>query len=53
MYDIIYNIISHSWENQNSMQQYIVYICGALIIVLTAIFLDMVVRIFFRFAGIR
>lgn len=53
MYAIIEQIISHSWETQNSAQQYIYYICGALIIVFSAVFLDMVVRIFFRFTGIK
>lgn len=53
MYDIISRIISHTWATQDSMQQYIVYTCCALIIVLTAVFIDMVVRIFFRFTGIR
>ena len=49
MYDIIENIISHSWETSNSAQQYIYYICGALIIVLTAVFVDMVYRVFSHF----
>lgn len=53
MYQVIERIISHAWESQNSAQQYIYYICGALIIVLTAVFIDMVVRIFFRFTGIK
>lgn len=53
MYDIIAQIISHTWETSNSAQQYIFYICGALIIVFSAVFLDMVVRIFFRFTGIK
>ena len=53
MYDIIYQIIGHSWETSNSMQQYIIYTCCSLILVLTAVFIDMVVRIFFRFTGIR
>ena len=53
MYDIISNIINHTWVTQDSMQQYIIYTCCALIIVLTPVFIDMVVRIFFRFTGIR
>ena len=53
MYDIIANIIQHTWATSTSEQQYIYVICGALIIVLTAVFLDMVVRLLFRFAGIR
>lgn len=55
MYDIIYQIISHAWDSSysNSEQQYIYFTCCALILVLTAVFIDMVVRIFFRFTGIR
>lgn len=53
MYDLIAQIIDHSWTTQDSLQQYIVYCCCALIIVLTAVFIDMVVRIFFRFTGIK
>lgn len=53
MYDIILGIIEHSWESSDSMQSYVVYTCCALIIVLTAVFIDMVVRILFRFAGTR
>lgn len=49
MYDIIYNIIGHSWETGSSDQQYIYYICGALIIVLTTVFIDMVYRVFSHF----
>jgi len=53
MYDLISQIIDHAWTTQDSLQQYIVYTCCALIIVLTAVFIDMVVRIFFRFTGIK
>lgn len=53
MYDLIAQIIDHSWTTSDSLQQYIVYCCCALIIVLTAVFIDMVVRIFFRFTGIK
>ena len=53
MYDIIAEIIDHTWMTQDSMQQYIIYTCCALIIVLTAVLFDMVVRILFRFAGIK
>ena len=53
MYDLILQIIDHAWTTQDSMQSYIVYTCCALIIVLTAVFIDMVVRIFFRFTGIK
>lgn len=53
MYEIIRQIIDHTWVTSDSMQQYIIYTCCALIIVLTAVFIDMVVRIFFRFTGIK
>lgn len=47
MYNVINDIISHTWESgYSSDQQYIYYICGALIVVLTAVFVD---RIFWFF----
>ena len=49
MYQIIEQIIDHSWTTGDSSQQYIYYICGALIIVLTAVFIDMVYRVFSHF----
>lgn len=49
MYDLIYNLIDHNYVSGSSDQQYIYYICGALIIVLTAVFIDMVYRIFSHF----
>lgn len=49
MYQIIEQIINHSWTTGDSSQQYIFYICGALIIVLTAVFVDMVYRVFSHF----
>lgn len=49
MYDIISSIISHSYTSGDSAQQYIYYICGALIVVLTAVFVDLIYRIFRHF----
>lgn len=49
MYDVIEEIINHTWTTGDSSQQYIYYICGALIIVLTAVFIDMVYRVFSHF----
>lgn len=49
MYDIISRIIDHAWSTGDSAQQYVYYICGALIIVLTAVFIDMVYRVFSHF----
>lgn len=52
MYDLITNIIDHSWQsNYTSDQQYIYYICGALIVLLTVIFIDVIrdiIRSFIR-----
>lgn len=50
MYDIIKNIIDHSWISNNAGdQQYVYYICGALIIVITAVVIDLIYRIFSHF----
>lgn len=49
MYDIISSIIDHAWTTGDSSQQYIFYICGALIIVLSAVFIDLIYRIFRHF----
>lgn len=50
MYDIISGIINHNWITQNyGDQQYIYYICGALIVILTAVFIDLVYRVIGHF----
>lgn len=50
MYSIIEQIISHAWQsNYSSDQQYIYYIAGALIIVLTVAFVDLVKTTFRQF----
>ena len=50
MYDIVSGIIDHSWNTTSSgEQQYIYYICGALIILLTCVFIDLVYRVFRHF----
>lgn len=49
MYDIIYEIIDHSYTTGDSAQQYIYYTCCALIIILTAVFIDMIYQIFSHF----
>lgn len=50
MYDVIDNIISHTWESQySSDQQYIYYICGALIVIFSVVFIDLVYRVFSHF----
>lgn len=49
MYDIISNIIDHAWVTNSSEQQYIYYICGALIVILTCVIIDLVYRIIGHF----
>ena len=50
MYDIIENIIDHSWITTNAgAQQYVYYICGALIIVFVVVVVDLIYRIFSHF----
>lgn len=49
MYDLIETIIGHNWVTGSSDQQYIYYIVGALIIILTVVFVDMVYRVFSHF----
>ena len=50
MYDLIQNIIDHSWITQGSGdQQYIYYICGCLIVILTVVFIDLIYRVFSHF----
>lgn len=49
MYDIIAAIIEHPWETGSSEQQYIYYICGALIVIFSCVFVDLVYRIFNHF----
>lgn len=49
MYDLISNIIDHSWSTGSSEQQYIYYICGALIILFVCVIIDLVYRVFSHF----
>lgn len=50
MYDLISRIIDHSWITQNAgEQQYIYYIAGALIVILTVVFIDLIYRVFSHF----
>lgn len=50
MFDIIQDIINHSWVTQNAGdQQYIYYIAGALIIILSVTFIDLIYRVFSHF----
>lgn len=50
MYDIIQRIIGHSWISQGAGdQQYIYYVCCALIIIFSVVIIDLVYRIFSHF----
>lgn len=50
MYDVITEIIGHAWQsNYAGDQQYIYYIAGTLIILLTVVFVDMIYRTFSHF----
>lgn len=52
MYDLIKNIILHTWDTSNyssSEQQIIYYICGVMIVIFTVVFIDLVYRIFSNF----
>lgn len=49
MYNIIFDMIGHTWVTGDNAQQYVYYTCCALIIILTVVFIDMVYRIFRHF----
>lgn len=50
MYDIVSNIVDHTWaSNYTSDQQYIYFICGALIILFSCVFIDLIYRIIGHF----
>ena len=50
MYDVIQDIINHSWQsNYTSDQQYIYYIAGTLIVIFSVVIIDLVYRIFGHF----
>lgn len=51
MYDVVSGIISHVWDSNiyGNEQQYIYYISGALIVILTCVFVDLIYRIFGHF----
>lgn len=49
MYDLISGIINHNWTSGSSEQQYVYYICGALICLLVVVFVDFIKDIFSGF----
>lgn len=54
MYEVISDIINHDWVTQGAgEQQYIYYICGAVIVVFFAIALDFLYRIISAAIGRR
>lgn len=47
MYDIIKALIDHTYETQYSGdQQYIYYIAGAMILLFSVVFIDLIYRVF-------
>ena len=49
MYDLISALIDHSYVSGDSMQQYIIYTCCTLILILTVVIIDAVFRVFTHF----
>ncbi len=50
MYTIIERIIDHTWQsNYTSDQQYIYYICGAMVLILTVVLIDIIKSVFASF----
>lgn len=50
MYDIVNGIIDHSYvSNYSGEQQYVYYICGALIVLFAVIFIDIIRDVFRSF----
>ena len=53
MYDIINQIIGHTWQTGNNEQQYIMYTCCALVLILTVAFIDSIKAAFASFMTIK
>lgn len=50
MYDLISDIIGHVWTNTSGTEQSIIYyICGVVIIIILAVFIDILYRLFSHF----
>ena len=50
MYDLIDQIINHNWVTQGANeQQYLYFVCGAMILILTVSFIDVIRDIFSGF----
>lgn len=48
MYNIINNIISHTWVTNDSAQQYVYVICGVVIVILVVSFMDIIRQLFIK-----
>lgn len=49
MYDIIYEIIGHTWETSSgssTLQQIVCYTCAAMILILVTVFVDLIIDLF-------
>lgn len=51
MYDIIYNVIGHTWESgsnatNTTLQQIVCYTCATLILILVVTFIDLIIDLF-------
>ena len=49
MYNVISEIFGHAFQSADSGESYIAFVSGAIIIVLTAVFVDMVFQTFSQF----
>ena len=50
LYEIVRNMIDHTWvTTSQGDQQYIYYICGAIIILVTVVLIDLIYRTFAHF----
>lgn len=49
MYNVINQIFSHVWVQNDSMQTYILYACSVVLPVLTVCIIDLVYRVFRHF----
>lgn len=54
MYDLIENLISHTWQtNYTGDQQYIYYIAGTVIVIMVIMVFDLIKTLIFSAAGKR
>lgn len=49
MYQVIYNILQHSYTQGDNLQSYVLYTCCTLIVILVITFIDLIYRIFSNF----